>query len=85
LGKENIYKVIRIREGKIDSVLDEFRDLAKAQKAMIVVFHDVRGNEASAHDGTHAKEYITPEELKTILEGLNESGYSYQTYKDICN
>lgn len=84
LSKENIYKVTRIREGKIDSVINEFRDLAKAQKAIIVVFHDVRGNDAPTHEGTHAKEYITPEELKTILEGLNKSGYSYQTYKDMC-
>lgn len=84
LSKENFYKVTRIREGKIDSVLQEFEDSAKEGKAVIIVLHDIRANNSPAHAGTHAREHVTQDELEAILKSLNDSGYYYETYQDGC-
>lgn len=75
----------RIRKGKLKGVLTGLADTAKAMKGISLVMHDIRvRGDAPAHAGTHARLYVTRDELNEILKTLNESGFKYETFENVC-
>ena len=73
-----------IRAGDLADAVETIRSGVEEGVSPVIIFHDVRPADAPAHAGTHARGYITPDELNTVLSAITHSGYSYETFRDRC-
>lgn len=82
LSKGETPREARIRQGDLYGVL---RGLGETtDRGISIVFHDIRPTGAQAHTGTHAREFIAPQELGAVLKALNTNGYAFETFAEIC-
>lgn len=84
IGKEEEPREALIRKGEMNRVLEGLRNMAKEDKGISIVFHDVRPAGTGAHTGTHARAHVTPDELEQILKAIQQNGYAYETFEHTC-
>lgn len=82
LSKGETPREARIRQGDLYGVL---RGLGETtDRGISIVFHDIRPTGTRAHAGTHADEFVAPQELGAVLKALNTNGYAFETFAEIC-